>query len=94
MGKLQWVSEWHIEPEESEYFKFKITNNGVYTSAKTIQEAERILNENIEWEKRQYHINLLRCPNCNKPYLEHGGLVEYRNCLIQLSLDGRFTKYE
>ena len=83
---LQWVSEWRITPEtDSDYFKFKISNGGVYTSATDLNKAKQTLIGNIEREKQQYLINSFICPNCQKEIHEHS-MVDFQNCLIALAV--------
>lgn len=89
MTSLQWVSEWRIDKNsDSELYPFKITNGGVYTIAKDMDEALKIRDNNIREERTRYHIESLLCPNCNKRFAEHDGMITYRNCLLKLAMDG------
>lgn len=90
--QLQWVSEWRIVDStklEKEYgWDYRVSNGGVYTNAKDLKEAKKVLLRNIEDEKRRYRIDNLSCPNCLKRFAEHHGMIDYQNCLLQLALDG------
>jgi len=90
MNNVMWVSEWRIvdsTDSEKEYgWDFRISNGGVYTNAKDIQEAKKIIQENIKNEINRYLINQLICPSCNKLLSEHSGSISYERCLIDVCL--------
>lgn len=89
-GRLMWVSEWRIEPEDksaNEYgFYYKITNGGVYCSAGSEQEAKEKLKREIYDEMDCYRANQIKCPVCSKTMAEHQGERDYKHCLLNMSL--------